>query len=340
MPARRSSPPPIPWAHSPPAVSAAQTQGEAQEGATQEGEEGEEEGEEGEEGEEAQGRQLERGVWEIRHPGCRPSGPPQCPPHSDATRRAGPQDRFHKQQEFYAWLREVRHTEPEVLPQSELAGDYWVRRDPHRCSWGQGGHRRRQATFAEDFNTCTLPDKKYYNLEAWEAKQMARSAQARAQEVKAADASAGAFNLLADQRRVRPAPAPHAAPPPTPPPGGRCTSPPPRAEQGGALARRNPRNAAHHARAHRAEREARHGAQAERKGERRRASPPPPPRPTRAPRRRLGCAPSRCCGGRWRRAPRPSDRLATAGPSCTRQRPPAPGAGSGMLPRASAAAAP
>jgi hypothetical protein len=61
-------------------------------------------------------------------------------------------DRYHKQQEFYAWLREVKEVDPENQPPKELEDLF--------------------SDFAEDFNTVTLPDKKYYNLEGWEAKQM------------------------------------------------------------------------------------------------------------------------------------------------------------------------
>lgn len=59
-------------------------------------------------------------------------------------------DRWSKQQEFFAWLSEVKVANRETLGRKEEA-DLW-------------------ATFIEDFNTATLPDKKYYDLTAWERK--------------------------------------------------------------------------------------------------------------------------------------------------------------------------
>lgn len=47
-------------------------------------------------------------------------------------------------------------------------------------------------TFAEDFNTCTLPDEKYYDLKAWEARQGADAARTAA-------AAAGAVDVRGDE---------------------------------------------------------------------------------------------------------------------------------------------
>lgn len=91
----------------------------------------------------------------------------------------GPQDRFHKQQEFYAWLREVKDIEPENQPSFELT--------------------RLFEDFAEDFNTVTLPHKKYYNLEAWEAKEGKKR-----KAIDEASSSAGsAFSIVEDERALQ-----------------------------------------------------------------------------------------------------------------------------------------
>ena len=50
-------------------------------------------------------------------------------------------DMFNKQQEFYLWLQEVKKTNPETLPRFEM--------------------KKMFDTFAEDYNTVTLPHKKY-----------------------------------------------------------------------------------------------------------------------------------------------------------------------------------
>lgn len=60
-------------------------------------------------------------------------------------------DMFNKQQEFYLWLQEVKKINPEILPRFEM--------------------KKMFDTFAEDYNTVTLPHKKFYDLEKWEAKQ-------------------------------------------------------------------------------------------------------------------------------------------------------------------------
>ncbi|XP_020623771.1 protein FAM133B-like [Orbicella faveolata] len=60
-------------------------------------------------------------------------------------------DMFNKQQEFYLWLQEVKKINPEVFPRFEM--------------------KKMFETFAEDYNTVTLPHKKFYDLEKWEAKQ-------------------------------------------------------------------------------------------------------------------------------------------------------------------------
>lgn len=50
-------------------------------------------------------------------------------------------DMFVKQQEFYCWLQEVKNVNPEILPKFEA--------------------RRMFESYMEDYNTATLPHKKY-----------------------------------------------------------------------------------------------------------------------------------------------------------------------------------
>ncbi|KAK2553161.1 hypothetical protein P5673_025618 [Acropora cervicornis] len=60
-------------------------------------------------------------------------------------------DMFNKQQEFYLWLQEVKQVNPEVIPRFEM--------------------KKMFDSYAEDYNTVTLPHKKFYDLEKWETKQ-------------------------------------------------------------------------------------------------------------------------------------------------------------------------
>jgi len=58
-------------------------------------------------------------------------------------------DIFLKQEEFHSWLMEVKKLENiEMLSTAE--------------------QRKYFRDYMEDYNTCTFPSKKYYNLEAWE----------------------------------------------------------------------------------------------------------------------------------------------------------------------------
>ena len=59
--------------------------------------------------------------------------------------------RYSKQSEFYLWLREVKNIEPETLPVYAMTEHF--------------------ETYAEDYNTVTFPDDKYYNLEVRTARQ-------------------------------------------------------------------------------------------------------------------------------------------------------------------------
>lgn len=60
-------------------------------------------------------------------------------------------DMFFKDPEFSCYLREVKKIEPEVLSNFDRK-KYWK-------------------DYMEDFNTCTMPSKKFYDLAQWEARQ-------------------------------------------------------------------------------------------------------------------------------------------------------------------------
>ncbi|XP_026194110.1 nucleolar protein 58 [Cyclospora cayetanensis] len=66
-------------------------------------------------------------------------------------------DMWAKRPEFTLWLLEVKNRNIEEL-----------------ANWEE---KRLFSDFAEDFNTATLPHKKYYNLELWEAEERMRQAQ-------------------------------------------------------------------------------------------------------------------------------------------------------------------
>ena len=66
-------------------------------------------------------------------------------------------DMYEKQEEFLAWLTEVKGVPQDQCTQRELKAHF--------------------ETFCEDYNTATLPSKKYYNLAAWAAKERHRAAE-------------------------------------------------------------------------------------------------------------------------------------------------------------------
>lgn len=53
--------------------------------------------------------------------------------------------------------------------------------------------------FAEDYNTVTLPHKKYYNIEGWEAKQAKKR---KPEDSDAAGGASAAFSITADEREL------------------------------------------------------------------------------------------------------------------------------------------
>lgn len=97
------------------------------------------------------------------------------------------EDRYSKQSEFYLWLREVKNIEPETLPVYAMTEHF--------------------ETYAEDYNTVTFPDDKYYNLEAWYAKEAQKAARAERKGLPMAtaarEATAGSFSILQDETEKR-----------------------------------------------------------------------------------------------------------------------------------------
>jgi len=69
-------------------------------------------------------------------------------------------DMYSKQEEFFAWLSEVKGVPQEALRPYEIKEHF--------------------ASFCEDYNTATLPSEKYYNLAKWYAGEQERKAKAEA----------------------------------------------------------------------------------------------------------------------------------------------------------------
>ncbi|KAF4697118.1 hypothetical protein FOZ60_011791 [Perkinsus olseni] len=66
------------------------------------------------------------------------------------------EDQYKKRAEFLTWLVEVKGVDIEALSHVE--------------------ERKLFEDFVEDYNTATMPSKKYYDIEAWEARQAAKKA--------------------------------------------------------------------------------------------------------------------------------------------------------------------
>ncbi|KAK3819467.1 MAG: hypothetical protein J3R72DRAFT_406862 [Linnemannia gamsii] len=62
-------------------------------------------------------------------------------------------DMWNKESEFQAWLMEVKHLNPETIPQTKMKEHF--------------------LSFMEDYNTVTMPHEKFYNLSKWEERQRA-----------------------------------------------------------------------------------------------------------------------------------------------------------------------
>eukprot|EP00743_Colponemidia_sp_Colp-15_P005190 GILK01005585.1.p1 GENE.GILK01005585.1~~GILK01005585.1.p1 ORF type:complete len:268 (-),score=66.77 GILK01005585.1:79-852(-) len=78
-------------------------------------------------------------------------------------------DLFMKREEFELWLREVKSTSTEMMSHYE--------------------ERKFYAEYMEDYNTATLPHKKYYNLQAYEAKKAGKSDVKRSNKRSSAEAN-------------------------------------------------------------------------------------------------------------------------------------------------------
>ena len=84
---------------------------------------------------------------------------------------------YEKQEEFLAWLTEVKGVPQDQCTQRELKAHF--------------------ETFCEDYNTATLPSKKYYNLAAWAAKERHRAAEDHARALRRASSA----TILTTRRR-------------------------------------------------------------------------------------------------------------------------------------------
>ncbi|KAG0208619.1 hypothetical protein BGX33_006142 [Mortierella sp. NVP41] len=89
-----------------------------------------------------------------------------------------PSDMWNKESEFQAWLMEVKHLNPETIPQTKMKEHF--------------------IGFMEDFNTVTMPHEKFYNLSKWEERQRAiRMGEPLPEEKQ------GAVNLMNDEEQLR-----------------------------------------------------------------------------------------------------------------------------------------
>ena len=91
-------------------------------------------------------------------------------------------DQYSKQAEFHAWLLEVRHVHREALNRREEK-ELWLQ-------------------YMEDYNTATLPDDKYYDVEQWMRKQREAKQQQQQQKGQARDEHEHGSGLT-DEERMR-----------------------------------------------------------------------------------------------------------------------------------------
>jgi len=87
---------------------------------------------------------------------------------------------FEKQEEFFAWLSEVKGVPQDACGQRELKEHF--------------------SSYCEDYNTATFPTEKYYNLRAWMVKEQKRKASKQAA-AEAATFERTSFNDEADRHR-------------------------------------------------------------------------------------------------------------------------------------------
>ncbi|KAF9404595.1 hypothetical protein BGZ94_004061 [Podila epigama] len=87
-------------------------------------------------------------------------------------------DMWNKENEFQAWLMEVKKLDPEKIPQNQMKQHF--------------------IGFMEDYNTVTMPHEKFYNLTKWEERQRAIRMGEPLPE-----SQIGAVNLLNDEEQLR-----------------------------------------------------------------------------------------------------------------------------------------
>ena len=86
-------------------------------------------------------------------------------------------DLWERQPEFHAWLQEVKERNPETLQKWEERDLFKARAVQAPAPAAPLTHRWSAVQeFMEDFNTATLPHKKFYSLQRWHAKEVARAA--------------------------------------------------------------------------------------------------------------------------------------------------------------------
>jgi hypothetical protein len=94
-------------------------------------------------------------------------------------------DQWEKQPEFNSWVTEVKKRNPETLQKWEErdmfkarvhGGRALPRGWRHACAASRAHRLASAQEFMEDYNTATMPHKKFYSLERWHAKLAARAA--------------------------------------------------------------------------------------------------------------------------------------------------------------------
>jgi len=85
---------------------------------------------------------------------------------------------WNKENEFQAWIMEVKKMNPETIPQNKMKEHF--------------------LGFMEDYNTVTMPHEKFYNLQKWEDRQRA----IRMGEPLPSDQQ-GVVNLMNDEEQLR-----------------------------------------------------------------------------------------------------------------------------------------
>ncbi|KAI8051534.1 hypothetical protein BDF22DRAFT_634296 [Syncephalis plumigaleata] len=93
---------------------------------------------------------------------------------------------YTKEQEFHAWLIEVKRMSPEVMNQQQMKQHFKY--------------------YMEDYNTATLPHEKYYNMDKWEKNQYGMDG-AWGQKMKGSGGDSvsamGSLDLLRDEEQSR-----------------------------------------------------------------------------------------------------------------------------------------